>query len=122
MEKIIGAFKLAVMQNYANFSGRANRSEYWYFVLASFLLAIIMNVIAAILPDSIGWILPLLLNLALLLPSIAVAIRRLHDINKSGWFLLLCLIPLVGLYLIYLLAQPSDSGSNNHGEPSNNLY
>lgn len=122
MEIIINAFKLAVMKNYVNFSGRANRTEYWYFILASFLLAIVINVIAAILPDSIGWILPVVLNLALLLPSIAAGIRRLHDINKSGWFMLICLIPLVGLYLIYLLAQPSDSGSNNYGEPSNNLY
>ena len=119
----VEAFKLAVLQNYVNFSGRANRSEYWYFVLANVIVVCLTMVLCAILPDAIGGILYLLVNLGLMLPGIAAGIRRLHDINKSGWFMLVALIPLVGGFiLLYFMVQPSDDGTNDYGEPSNNLY
>ena len=84
----------AGFSNYVNFSGRACRSEYWYWVLFIVLGAIV----AVIIDEVLG--MPLidpLFALATLLPSIAVAVRRLHDIDRSGWWLLLGFIPLVGL-------------------------
>ena len=121
MDQIINAFKLAVQENYVNFSWRANKAEYWYFVLGSVILSVLINIIGAILPDTIGMILSGALSLGLMLPAIGAAVRRLHDVNKSGWFLLITLIPLAGLYLIYVLVQPGDQGPNQYGEPSKNL-
>lgn len=98
---LIAAFKSCISK-YATFSGRARRSEYWWFCLANFILGCIpvVNYIS---------------GLALLLPGLAVAVRRLHDINKSGWWLLLALVPLVNLYLIYLYCQDSQPGDNQYG-------
>ena len=95
--------------HYADFNGRATRSEYWWFVLFSILVqlggSIVGNMIAA------------LLALALLVPSVAVAARRLHDIGKSGWLLLLWIIPLIGwLIVLYWHVQPSAEGKNEYGE------
>lgn len=121
MDQIINAFKLAVQENYVNFSGRANKAEYWYFVLGSVILSVLINIIGAILPDTIGMVLSGALSLGIMLPSIGAAVRRLHDINKSGWFFLIALIPFGVFYLIYLLIQSSDQGPNQYGEPSKNL-
>ena len=87
---------------YANFNGRACRSEYWWFVLFSVLASAASN----LLGDAISG----LLALALLLPSIAVGARRLHDTNRSGWLQLLWFIPLIGwIILIYWAVQaPKD--------------
>lgn len=85
---------------YAEFSGRADRSEYWWFEL--FLLLVIVG--AAMLGETLSN----LVSLAVLLPSLAVGARRLHDINKSGWWQLLYLIPVVGwIVVIYWSAQPA---------------
>lgn len=73
---------------YATFAGRASRSEYWWFFLFNFLVSIGCGMISDTLSG--------LYSLAVLLPSLAVGVRRLHDIDKSGWFLLVWLIPLVG--------------------------
>ena len=106
-------FKQAVLRcvrdKYADFSGRAGRSEFWWFALASVLVQVVFSMLHL---DLIG----MLLSLALLIPSLAVGTRRLHDIGKSGWFQLIWLIPLVGwIFLVYLLAQPS-VGPNQYGE------
>ncbi|WP_038211954.1 DUF805 domain-containing protein [Xenophilus azovorans] len=94
---------------YADFSGRASRSEYWWFVL----FEVIVLVVAQFIHEYVY----LLAALAFLLPALAAGARRLHDIGKSGWFLLLCIIPLVNLYLIYLMVQPSQPESNSFGAP-----
>jgi len=91
-----------VLAKYATFDGRARRSEYWWWTLAM--------VIASFIP-----LVNIVVGLAGLIPSIAVCIRRLHDIGRSGWWLLLALIPLVNLFLIYLYVQDSQPGPNQFG-------
>jgi uncharacterized membrane protein YhaH (DUF805 family) len=98
-----------VRDKYADFNGRASRPEFWWFALACFLVAVVFNLLRLELLGA-------LVNLALLLPSLAVGSRRLHDIGKSGWFQLIWLIPLVGwAIMIYWLVQPS-AGPNEYGE------
>lgn len=101
-----------VFKNYVNFEGRATRPEYWWFTLAY----AIVNIILSLIPR-VGTILSGILGLAVLIPSIGVGVRRLHDINKSGWWLLISLIPIVGaIILILWLVKPSDNGENQYGE------
>lgn len=89
---------------YAEFSGRASRSEYWWFVL----FVILGTVAASVISDKLS----ILFTLATLLPSTAAAARRLHDTNRSGWWQLVGFVPLVGLIaLLVLLAQESKSES-----------
>ena len=106
-------FKQAVIRclrdNYANFNGRAGRPEFWWFMLACFIVAFVLGLFNMNM-------LALLFNLAVLIPSLAVGARRLHDIGKSGWFQLLVLIPVIGwLVLLYWFVQPT-MGPNEHGE------
>jgi uncharacterized membrane protein YhaH (DUF805 family) len=103
---------LKVLKEYVNFSGRASRTEYWMFTLFNILAAIAFTVIVSLikLPE-----IAMLYSLATLLPSIAVAVRRLHDTNRSGWMLLVSLIPIAGLYVLYLMIVDSDAGNNNYG-------
>ncbi len=99
---------ILVLKNYVGFDGRATRSELWYFVLVNFLVSLIINTLSATLG--------IVYALAVLLPSIAVGVRRMHDIGKSGWWLLVGLIPIVGLFvLLYFYVQPSDEGQNAFG-------
>ena len=94
---------------YVDFSGRASRSEYWWFVLAE----VILLVVASFIHQYVYFI----AALAVLLPALAVGARRLHDIGKSGWFLLLGLIPLVNFVLLYFLVQPTQPETNTYGAP-----
>lgn len=105
---------LKVVRNYAVFTGRARRTEYWMFVL--------FNVLFGALASIIDWILgslsvvSMLYGLAVLIPSIAVAVRRLHDINKTGFFLLVGLIPVIGfIWLLILFLKEGDKGDNQYG-------
>ncbi|MBA6154002.1 DUF805 domain-containing protein [Gelidibacter maritimus] len=109
-----------VRDNYTNFNGRARREEYWMFVLFNFLFAIGIVIISGALanltdvPAFIG--LYFIYILAIIIPSLAVAVRRLHDINKSGWFYLVGLIPLIGgIWLLVLFVTEGDVGPNNYG-------
>jgi uncharacterized membrane protein YhaH (DUF805 family) len=87
-------------EKYATFEGRAGRPEFWWFFLAQFLIMLVASML--------GDILSAIAALALVLPGLAVGARRLHDIGKSGWFLLLGLIPFIGfLVLLYFFVQPS---------------
>ena len=113
---MIDNFKKVVTENYTNFSGRASRSEYWYFVLAYYILYIVLVVLGNAVSDGVGLALGSLLGLGLLLPSLAVAVRRLHDTSHSGWWLFIVLIPLIGgLWLLYLMCVPSDPTDNQYG-------
>lgn len=108
-----------VLKQYFNFEGRARRKEFWMFVLCN---AIVVAIIGAIdsaigvkIANSIG-ILTLIYELGILLPSLGVCARRLHDVGKSGWFMLITLIPLIGaIWLIVLLAKDGNPGSNEYG-------
>ena len=120
-------YKKVVFQNYANFSGRARRSEYWYFFLTYLITAIIASIIDNVAglnfePLPYG---PFYLANALLvlIPSLAVGIRRLHDVGKSGWFLLILFIPLIGaIWFIVILCKEGDKGINAYGpDPKNEL-
>lgn len=102
------------LSRYVDFNGRAARSEYWWFVLFQ-----ILAVIAAGLVDIfIGFLQPLVI-LGLILPGIAVAVRRLHDTDRSGWWFLISFIPLVGLVvlLVFLVTRGTD-GANRFGAPA----
>ncbi len=110
---------LKVLRKYAVFTGRARRTEYWMFFLfnmiISFLLGLLDGVLIATSDTVIGF-LGLLYSLAVLLPGIAVSVRRLHDVGKSGWMLLVGLIPIIGtIWLIVLFATEGDRGANAYG-------
>ncbi len=108
-------------ENYANFNGRARRSEYWYFTLVNVIVMVVFNILAGVLGGisgtlaSIIGIVGLVYNLAVLVPSIAVGIRRLHDTGKAGWMMFLGLVPIANFYLLYLLTIDSDAGDNEYG-------
>lgn len=104
---------LSVVKQYANFQGRARRQEYWMFILFYFIFYV-----GAVIIDSITGIglLALIYSLALLVPSLSVAARRLHDTGRTGWWQLLLLIPLIGaIVLIIFLVQDSTPGDNQYG-------
>jgi uncharacterized membrane protein YhaH (DUF805 family) len=103
-----------VIKKYAVFDGRAARPEYWWFFLINTIISLVLRFA---IPGA-GAIISELYGLAVLLPSIGVAIRRLHDTNRTGWWILVVLIPVVGwIWLIVLLAMASDPGVNQYGPP-----
>ncbi len=104
----------SVLSNYATFSGRSRRSEYWWFVLFNLLV----NLVAAGIDGALGTnFIRFVVALALLLPGLAVFVRRMHDTGRSGWWILLGLIPLVGgIVLIVFAAQDSQPGPNRFGD------
>jgi uncharacterized membrane protein YhaH (DUF805 family) len=111
---IIENWKLVVLERYAKFDGRAGRAEFWWFVLANVVVYVALLILAQI--SSIFLVLYFLYALAILVPSIAVAIRRLHDTDKSGWLLLIGLVPLVGaIVLLVFYAMESTKGPNQFG-------
>lgn len=97
------------LKKYATFEGRAGRSEYWWF----FLFSILVHMGGSI----VGQVVAGLLTLALVLPSLGAGVRRLHDIGRTGWWLLVGLIPLIGaLILLYWFVQQGAAGANEYGE------
>jgi uncharacterized membrane protein YhaH (DUF805 family) len=105
---------LAVLKKYAVFAGRACRTEYWMFVLINVLIAFALGFLEGLIGGP--GILANLYSLAVLIPSLAVSVRRLHDTGRSGWWLLLALIPLVGpIVLIVFMVQDSQPGANMYG-------
>lgn len=101
------------LQNYVKFDGRARRSEYWYFVLFNFIISCAVEFVGYLI--GLDWLVSLY-GIGVFLPGLAVGIRRLHDIGKSGFWILIGLIPLVGwIWLIILLCQDSQPGSNEYG-------
>ena len=107
------------LHKYADFSGRAPRAEYWWF----YLMVIIGYFVASILDSLVGTggmmgslgVLTMIVMLGLFLPSIAAGVRRLHDTDRSGWWLLIAIIPLIGLVLIYFLVLEGTKGDNRFG-------
>jgi uncharacterized membrane protein YhaH (DUF805 family) len=112
---------LKVLKQYADFSGRARRKEYWLFFLFNmifaFLAAIIDNVVGTASPELGYGIFYGIYGLAMFIPGLAVGVRRLHDVGKSGWTLLIALIPLIGaIWLLVLCLTDSQQESNKWGE------
>ncbi|ANJ67332.1 hypothetical protein A9404_08010 [Halothiobacillus diazotrophicus] len=107
---------LDVLKQYAVFNGRARRAEYWYFVLFNLIISIVLGIVDGMLGSSGVGLLGGLYSLAVLIPSLAVSVRRLHDTNRSGWWLLLLLIPLIGFIVILIfMVQDSTPGENTYG-------
>ncbi len=98
----------SVLQKYAVFDGRARRSEYWYFYLVNLIISMILGFVDGAL-GLMSFGISTVYTLAILVPSIAVAIRRMHDVGKSGWFIL------IPFYNLYLSVQDSEQGSNKYG-------
>lgn len=105
-----------VLSNYVTFTGRAQRSQYWWFALFSFGTSLILNVVDGAIFGPQTAVLSALWSLAILLPSIAVGARRLHDLDRSGWWLLVAFVPILGaLLLIYWFIQRGTEGPNQYG-------
>lgn len=118
---------LHVLRKYAIFSGRASRKEYWVFYLYNFTFSVIAVLLDNILRIAIAEVgygpIYVVYILALLIPSLAVTVRRLHDVGKSGWMILIALIPLVGtIWLIVLLASKSNPEENQFGDEPADLH
>jgi uncharacterized membrane protein YhaH (DUF805 family) len=114
--EMVQYWKLVVLERYAKFDGRANRAEFWWYALANIIISVVLNLLgqASVLFSVIA----ALYGLAVLIPGIAVGIRRLHDINRSGWWLLIGLVPCVGfIVLIVWFAQEGNPGPNQYGPP-----
>ena len=105
---------LEVLKKYAVFDGRARRKEYWMFLLFNLIITFVLYFIERLAsgPGVLGG----LYDLAVLLPTIAVGVRRLHDTNRNGWWLLIGLIPVIGtIVLIVFMVQDSQPGENQYG-------
>lgn len=100
---------LKVVKNYVSFSGRARRKEYWMFFLINIIITYGIMGIGMALESTSVMMLANLYSLALLLPSLAVAVRRMHDVGKSGWFIL------IPIYNLILLCTNGNIGSNEYG-------
>jgi len=104
---------LAVLKNYVGFSGRARRTEYWMFALVNTVIYLALSAVDYYLNTAIP---ALVYLIAVLLPGIAVGVRRLHDTNRSGAWILIALLPLVGpIILLVFAVQPGTVGPNEHG-------
>ncbi|MBD5359594.1 MAG: DUF805 domain-containing protein [Bacteroides sp.] len=103
---------------YCDFNGRASRSEYWWFCLFTFIVSAALAVIGGVL--NITW-LGYIWSLATLLPSLGLSVRRLHDIDKSGWWIFLGLIPLVGAIILIIWACKESQPYDNQYGPVPNL-
>lgn len=111
---------LKVLKQYADFSGRARRKEYWMFTLFHLLfaiVAIILDNLLGLAMEGIGYgAVYILYILAMVIPGLAVSVRRLHDIDKSGWMILVSLIPIIGaIWLFVLMVTESNWGVNQYG-------
>jgi uncharacterized membrane protein YhaH (DUF805 family) len=95
-----------VLKNYADFKGRARRSEYWYFVLFNALMTIVLEYIGILLETEL---LGTMYSFAVIIPSLAVGVRRMHDVGKSGWFLL------IPIYNFILAVTEGEKGENQYG-------
>lgn len=104
---------LAVLKNYAGFTERAGRAEFWYFVLMN----IIVSLLLAFIDGALGTaVIGIIYMLAVFVPNIALAVRRLHDIGKSGWWLLVGFVPVVGIFvLLYFYIKEGDAEANAFG-------
>ncbi len=127
----LGESLTSVFNKYATFTGRARRSEYWWFSGCYFVIQIIFNfaslgMLAGVMSGEISYndpsyslfqIICVIVGLGLLLPALAVTVRRLHDIGKSGWNILWAAIPVIGIIIVLVwLCQDSDVVANKYGE------
>jgi uncharacterized membrane protein YhaH (DUF805 family) len=111
---LVGYWKRVVLEKYADFTGRARRAEYWWFTLANLIAFIVLFILLAI--AKIFVVLLVIYWIALIVPSIAVTVRRLHDTDKAWYFILFGLVPFVGgLIVLVFMVLDSTSGANQWG-------
>ena len=108
-------YKKVVFENYANFKGRARRSEYWYFVLANSIISFTISMLTALLSPKLVF-LSIIYSFAVFIPTIAVLIRRMHDVGKSGWYIL------IPIYNLILACTAGDYGKNDYGQDPKNDF
>ena len=111
---------VTALKRYAQFSGRAGRAEYWYFVLVYLLASVVLSIVDGIAgtfnPKTGIGLLSGLFALALLIPTLAVAVRRLHDVGRTGWWVLIGFVPLIGFIVLLVFAcTRSDPSPNRFG-------
>ena len=108
---------LKVLKNYVGFQGRASRQEYWMFVLVHVIISLLLSVLSLVESlANLSAVLAGIYSLFVLLPSLAVGVRRLHDTGRSGWLILISLIPLIGsIILLVFLCQDSQEADNQYG-------
>ena len=112
---------LEALIKYANFKGRARRKEYWLFTLFNFLISFILLIVDSLIGSQ--GVLFILYFLATLLPNLAVTVRRLHDIGKSGWWILISIIPIIGgIVLVIFMCTDSQSGNSFDDTTGRNQY
>ena len=105
---------LEVLKKYAVFNGRAQRKEYWMFLLFNIIISVVLTIFENLI--GLQSILSTIYSLAVLLPGIGVSIRRLHDTDRTGWWLLLSLIPIIGaIVLLVFMAQDGQADENQYG-------
>ncbi len=108
-------YYLDVLKNYATFSGRARRKEYWMFTLFNGIISLVLSILGAVVP--MLYALSIIYSLAVFIPSLAVCVRRLHDVDKSGWWFLIIFVPIVGgILLLVWDCTEGTRGSNQFGE------
>lgn len=109
------AVKTCLVEKYATFSGRATRSEFWFFCLFYFLLLFFVTLLMTVINETalIGFILALVLGL--IIPSWAVSFRRLHDTGRSGWWCLLSFIPYIGSFILLIIFCLKSDNDNKYG-------
>lgn len=106
-------YYLHVLSNYAAFSGRARRSEYWYFVLVNFIIGFVLYLLGAMAHVTFLYAIYVL---ATFIPSLAVTVRRLHDTGRSGWWWLIAFVPFVGaVVLLVFMVLEGTNGPNQYG-------
>lgn len=115
-------YYINVLKKYCDFKGRASRSEYWWFTLVNVVIACVLSLIPLMIlgsdPDNLikSQFLCSLYSLAVFLPGLGVSIRRLHDTDRSGWWILLGLIPFIGgVWLLVYMALPPTEEANDYG-------
>ena len=107
-----------ITKNYVNFEGRATRKQFWMYVLFQVIVAFVLNLLS-MMDNFVGtlfWIVALLYSLAVILPGLAIGVRRLHDTNRSGWWWLIYFLPIIGwIVLLVFWVLPSTPGQNRFG-------
>ena len=105
-----------ITNHFADFNGRARRKEYWMFFLCNFVVSLVLGIVMGLISETAANVVNILYSLVLLLPGLSIGVRRLHDTGKSGWSLLLALIPIVGpIILLVFFCTDSQPGSNEYG-------
>ncbi|CAD0001927.1 DUF805 domain-containing protein [Flavobacterium chungangense] len=108
-------YKKVVFENYANFNGRARRKEYWMFFLMHIIIVFVLAFVAGLISPALMIIINIY-SLAVLVPIIGVGVRRMHDVGKSGWFIL------IPIYSLILACTEGDKGTNEYGpDPKNDF-